>query len=99
MTFFQLKPWHELFGTFQDITIDDDVVVATIAGSILRYPRRTPEAEFLVKHLNKEKIGRKVGIMNIETELRIRWAAGDPTTTGPSLFWKWYCKTYGVPEG
>ena len=99
MRFQQLEPWQELFGTFEEITVDDGAVVAVIAGYTLRYPRRTPEAEFLIKHLTKGKIGKKVGILNAEKELRIRWPDEQLKSNEPSPFWKWYCKTYGIPEG
>lgn len=95
----QLNPWEELYGTFENIQTDDDVVIATISGYTLRYPRRTSEAEFLIKNLKKEKIGKKVGILNAEKDFRIRWPDEQPKSSEPSPFWKWYCKTYGVPEG
>jgi len=95
----QLEPWQELYGTFQDIKINVDVVVATISGYTLRYPRRTSEAEFLIKHLKKAKIGKKVGILNCECELRIRWPDEQLKSNEPSPFMKWYYQTYGIPEG
>ncbi len=94
----QLDPWQELSGTFLDISIDDEVVIAQISGYALRYPRRTAEAEFLMKHLRQDRIGTKVGILNCEMELRIRWPEEQVQSNQPSRFWKWYCKTYGIPE-
>jgi len=99
MRFHQLNAWEELFGTFENITIDEDVVVATISGYMLRYPRRTPEAEFLIRNLKRKKIGRKVGILNAEKDFRIRWPDEHPKCEEPSPFMKWYYKTYGIPEG
>ena len=37
-------------------------------------------AEFLIKNLPPEKIGKMVGILNAETDLRIRWPAERTTT-------------------
>lgn len=99
MIFSQLRPWEELVGFFQHIAINEDAVIATISWYCLRYPRGTPEAEFLIKNLPLEKIGRKVEILNAETDLRIRWPDEQPQSKEPSLFWKWYGETYGIPEG
>ena len=97
--FSQLKPWEELIGIFESIEIGENAVVATISGYTLRYPCQTPEAEFLTKNLPSEKIGRKVVILNTEKDFRIRWPDEEPQSKEPSLFWKWYCETYGIPEG
>jgi hypothetical protein len=87
--FHQLDPWQELFGIFQDITFDEDVVIATISGYTLRYPIGTPEAVFLIRNLKKERIGSEVGILNAEKELRIRWPDDQVESNEPSRFWKW----------
>jgi len=97
--FHQLAPWQEIFGTFQSITIDDDAVTVFIAGYPLRYGRRTPEAEFLITHLTPRRIGKLVGILNIEQEFRIRWPEEQMETMKPSNFIKWYCRTYSIPLG
>ena len=98
MKWIQLEPWQELFGTILDITSDENVVIATIAGLQLRYPRRSAEGEFLLKHLKPEKIGRKVGILHCETEFRVWWPDEKPQPKKPSGFWEWYYKTYGLSE-
>jgi len=99
MIFHQLKPWHELIGIFENIESDDDVVIVTISGFTLRYMRRTPEGEFLIQNLLRKKIGSEVGILNAEKEFRIQWPGEQSNRDGPFPFWKWYCKTYGIPEG
>ena len=98
MTFSQLKPWEELIGFFQHIEISEDAVVATISWYYLRYPRYTPEAEFLIKNLPREKIGRRVGILNAETDLRIRWPDEQQKSKNFPTFWEWYCETNGISE-
>lgn len=95
---FNLAPWQELFGTFQEIKIDEYAVEVTISGYMLRYPRRTAEAEFLIKHLKKDKIGKQVGILNCEKEFRIRWPEEQLKSNEPSKFMKWYYRTYGFPQ-
>ena len=99
MTYSQLMPWEELVGFFQNIEINEDAVTATISWYYLRYPRRTPEAEFLIKNLRPDKIGRRVGILNAEKGFRIRWPDDHPHRKEPSPFLKWYFETYGIPEG
>jgi len=42
-------------------------------------------AEFLIKNLPPEKIGKMVGILNAETDLRIRWPAERTTTVQCAL--------------
>ena len=97
MISYQLQPWQELIGIFQNLTIDDDVVIATISGYMLRYPSHSQEGAFLIKHLTNDKLGEKVEILNAESDLRILWP-NERQSTEPSRFWKWYCKTYGIPE-
>ncbi len=87
MNWIQLEPWQELYGTVQDITTDGNVVIATIAGLQLRYPRRSAEGEFLFKHLKPEKRGAKVVILNCETEFRIWWPDKQPESKKSSGFW------------
>ena len=99
VTYSQLMPWEELIGFFQHIEITEDAVIVTISWYHLRYPRRSPEAEFLIKNLPPEKIGRRVGILNAEKDIRIHWPDELPRSNEPSPFWKWYCETYGSQEG
>ena len=95
----QLDPWWELRGFLHDIEIEDDVVVAIIAARhSLRYPYGSYEADFLLEHLTREKIGEHVAILNAEKDFRILWLDELPKSEEPTPFWKWFCKTYGYTE-
>ena len=98
MNWKQIEPWEEVFGTFNGLTYNGDVVIATIGKHVILYPRRTAEAEFLIKHLRKKKVGKKVVVMNVETEFRLWWPEELKQSDGPGPFWKWYYRTYGIPE-
>ena len=99
MNWKQIEPWEEVFGTFNGLTFNDDVVIATIGKHVLQYPRRTAEAEFLIRNFRKRKTGKKVVIMNIETEFRLWWPDELKRSKDPNPFWKWYHRTYGVLDG
>jgi len=98
MRFHQLEPWEELFGTFEDIQVDASKVSVIIAGILLRYPHKSPEGEFLISHLVPEMVGSKVGILNAEKDLRVRWPDEVKKSKKPSKFLQWYFETYGILE-
>jgi hypothetical protein len=99
MRYNRLEEWEEIYGTFQNISFNQNVVEARIAGYLLRYPRRTPEGEFLVRRLRKQWIGRKVGILNTDLEFRIRWPDPKEESFETSPFLEWYYMTIGIPQG
>ena len=95
----QLEPWQELSGFLHDVEIKDDIVIITISRrSTLKYLRRSDEGKNLLKHLSKKKIGKYVGILQTDNDLRVYCQDEAPKFDKSTPFWIWYCKKYGYVE-
>ena len=93
-----LLPFEQLEGILMEVKLDENLMTAVISGYTLIYCRSSPEARDIVENLTIERMGQRVGIINIEDKLRFRWPDENPEPKGPSEFWKWYCKTYDINE-
>ncbi len=93
-----LQPFEQLEGILMEVRLDENLVTAIISGYPLIYCRSSQDARDIVENLTIERMGQRVGIINIEDKLRFRWPDENPVQEGPSPFWKWYCKTYGFTE-
>lgn len=94
----KLEQYEELVGFLEEIEVTDDNVTVRISGYYLVYSTLSDEADFIQKHLKKEDIGRKIGIVFIpgrSTPLAIRWIDETEKRT-PSPFMEWYFETYLV---
>ena len=93
-----LKPFEQIEGILMEVKLDENLVTAVISGFPLIYCRTSPEARDIVENLTFDRMGQRVGIINIEGRLGFRWPEENPQSEEPSEFWKWYIKTYGITE-
>lgn len=90
---------QELYGTFRNITIDEEMVSIEFSRHIIQYRRNTLEADFILEHLPKENVGKQIGIINDGMRLKIRWIGEKEFLGSRTRFMKWHTRTYGPFEG
>jgi hypothetical protein len=65
-----LSVWTEVIGTIHELSANDSYVCVQIGNKLLCFPLKSQEAEILLRKLNKELRGRKVGLFRTDDRIK-----------------------------